>query len=88
MGDVVLITKKVFSLHPSSYLPACTTSSFQKSEDEQQWLQSQSQEAVKGSKELQTNLLAVYPVNDHERLIYTCIKPIIDPLLPKEQTGF
>ena len=41
-----------------------------------------------GPKELLTNSLLCVPYKILERLIYTRVEPLINPLLPKEQAGF
>ena len=48
----------------------------------------QTNETCRGPQELSPHLFALCPLQDPERLIYTCIKPIVDPLLPREQAGF
>ena len=45
-------------------------------------------EARGGPKELSTDISALCPYKIFERLINARVKPLIDPLLPKEQAGF
>ena len=44
--------------------------------------------SIWGPKELQTYFFAFYPLQDLRKTYLYLFKPIIDPLLPKEQAGF
>ena len=79
--------KSVTSFVPF-FLPVCADSKFSRSIEERLWSQSPNQQSPWGTKELSTISLLCIPHKILERLIYPRVKPLIDPLLPKEQAGF
>ena len=63
-------------------------SKFPRSGEERLWSRSQNPESPWGSKELSTNISALCPLQDPREAYLRLVKPLIDPLLPKEQAGF
>ena len=70
----------------TSFLPVCADSKFPRSGEERLWSRSQNQESPWGTQRVIEQYLCSYKIL--ERLIYARVKPLIDPLLPKEQAGF
>ena len=69
----------------TSFLPVCADSKFPGSREERLWSRSQSQKPLGVPKSYRPISLFCVLYKILERLIYACIEPLIDPLLPKEQ---
>ena len=75
----------------TSFLPVCADSKFPRSGEERLWSRSQNQQSPWGTQRaIDRYLCSVSPTRSylHERLIYTRIEPLINPLLAREQAGF
>ena len=73
----------------TSFLPVCADSKFPRSGEERLWSQSQNPESPWGDpKSYRPISLLCVPYKILERLIYACVEPLINLLLPKEQAGF
>ena len=73
----------------TSSLPVCADSKFPRSGEERLWSRSQNQQSPWGTRRvIDRYLCSVPPYKILERLIYARVKPLIDPLFPKEQAGF
>ena len=66
------------------FLPACADSKFSRSGKEKSNRDPKTNKAREGPKKLSTNNTALYPYQILERLIYACVEPLNNPLLPKE----
>ena len=72
----------------TSFLPVAPTQNSQDLEKSACGRDPKTRKARGGPKELSPISLLCVPYKILERLIYTCVEPLIDPLLPKEQAGF
>ena len=76
------------SWYVTSFLPVCAESKFPRSGEERSWSRFQNQQSPWGTQSYRPISLFCVPYKILERPIHARVKPLIDPMLPKEQAGF
>ena len=72
----------------TSFLPVCADSKFPRLEESVFDCNSKTRKAHGDPKSYRPISLLCVPYKILKRFIYTCVEPLVNPLLPKEQAGF